>query len=67
MGKERHQNFELPLSGKTPPVRRKTTIARARSSRSRLLLLDYQIWLTIMATVPAAAAATSQPDRSAPS
>lgn len=67
MRKQRHPNLELPLSGETPPARRKTKVVRARTNRRRLLLLDYRTWLTIMATVPAAAAETSQPDHSSPS
>ena len=67
MGKERHKNLELPLSGnaKAAPARRKATAARARTSRRRLLLIDYQSWLTMMAAgAPAAPASeASRADR----
>lgn len=61
MAKARHQNLELPFSGKAKAApaaaRRKAPPARARTSRRELLLFDYQTWLTLTAGVAQAAAA----------
>jgi hypothetical protein len=69
MAKERHKNLELPLSGKAnaapAPARRKATTAGARTSRRQPLLFDYQNWLTLMAGV-APAAAASEASRTGP-
>lgn len=64
MNKERHENLELPFSGKVKPAhaRRKPSTGRARPFRRQLLLFDYRTWLTLTEAV-AKAAATAEASR----